>query len=314
MEIINNNLKVSVPDALIVGAAKAGTTSLFNYLSDHPQIFKPRIKEPWFFSFRGKQPQFIIPNSGRVNSKEIISDDQQYFALFKNSGDKYLIEGSTSYLYTAKKTINNIKEIYGDEYYKLKIVIVLRNPIQRAWSHYMMHIRDNKTKLSFKDSIKSKVINKRLTNGGTIGYDYIGFGMYYHQVKLFMQTFSNLQILMYDDFAKNPLNTLNTLTDFLGLDRHIFSISDRHNISGSPKNKIYNFISNLVNRESFLKSFVKYFFSESIVFRFTQFLKTVLYKKVNLMEDDKKKLIKIYHEEIISLEEMIDVDLQHWLK
>ena len=196
MDIKYNNKIVSVPDAIIVGAAKAGTTSLFSYLTDHYQVFHPRIKEPWFFSFRKNKPSFKIPNSDRLNAQEIISEDQEYFSLY-NSTSKYLIDGSTSYLYTARETIKNIKEIYGNKYDQLKIVIILRNPIQRAWSHYMMHVRDNKTKLSFAESITPKVIDERLSNGATIGYDYIGFGMYYNQVQLFMQTFTNVKILIY---------------------------------------------------------------------------------------------------------------------
>jgi len=312
MEIIYNNLKVSLPDAIIVGAAKAGTTSLFNYLSDHPQIFKPRIKEPWFFSFRGKKPQFIIPNSGRVNSKEIISNDQEYFDLFKNS-DKYLIEGSTSYLYTAKDTIKNIKDLYGEDYSKLKIIIVLRNPIERAWSHYMMHVRDNKTDLSFTESIKEEAIRNMLSSGGIIGYDYIGFGMYYNQIKLFKDVFPELKILMYDDFLRSPLDYLNQLTDFLSIDRFSFHTSQKYNASGSPKNGVSKLISSIINRDSYFKSFIKGFLPKGFLFKLSLSLKPLLYRKVKISSKEKNSLIEIYREEVLKLEKLIGYDLKHWL-
>tara|TARA_B100001142_G_scaffold269997_1_gene275895 strand:- start:7497 stop:8438 length:942 start_codon:yes stop_codon:yes gene_type:complete len=313
LEVVKNNRKVSLPDAIIVGAAKAGTTSLFNYLTQHPQVFSPRLKEPWFFSYKDNDPAFTIPHSGKLNSKEIIFEEDKYLDLY-NDTKQYIIDGSTSYLYTAETTIKNIKDIYGDKFDRLKIVIVLRNPIERAWSHYMMHIRDNRTKMTFKESIKDSVINDRLLNGATIGYDYVGFGMYCHQVKLFMQTFSNVKILLYDDFSDNAIDILNQLTAFFELDNYKFTIRDRYNVSGEPKNKFYNMISSIATQEGLLKKSIKKILPAYIVFRFTQFLKTILYKKVKLMENDKKRLIQIYKEDVINLEKMIDIDIQHWLK
>jgi len=313
LEIIYNNLKVSLPDAIIVGAAKAGTTSLFNYLSDHPQIFKPRIKEPWFFSYKDNIPNFIIPTNGKPNTKEIITDEVDYFNLFKNE-NKYLIEGSTSYLYTAKDTIENIKEIYGDSYSDLKIVIVLRNPVQRAWSHYIMHVRDGKTNLSFFDSIKESIIKERLKRGCIIGYDYIGFGLYYSQVKLFMKTFSNVKIIIYDEYKKNSRETLDDLTNFFDLDGFNYCTDKKYNVSGVPKNRIYKIISNLLTRESFFKSYLGPIFLNKFLYNQILKLKSKMYKKKLLNESDKKVLIEIYREDVKLLENLIKVDLCHWLK
>jgi len=313
LDIIKNNNKVTLPDAIIVGAAKAGTTSLFNYLTEHPNIFSPRTKEPWFFSFKNNPQSFIIPHSGKKNPQEIISNEQKYFDLYSNTS-KYVIDGSTSYLYTSETTIKNIKETYGDKFDEIKIVIVLRNPIQRAWSHYMMHIRDNKTKLSFRESISKNIIQKRLAMNGTIGYDYIGFGMYYRQVKLFLETFSNVKIVLYDDFLNDSSSVLEQLLQFFELDHYSFKSQQKYNVSGAPKNRFYKLLSVLINKESNLKSLLRKIVPKNIIEPLTQEFKKNIYRKVELKTEDKEKLIKIYRDDIVSLKNIINYDLQHWLK
>ena len=313
MDIIKNNKSIALPDAIIVGAAKAGTTSLFNYLTDHPQVFSPRIKEPWFFSFKDNPQSFIVPHSGEKNSQEIIYDEKKYFDLYSNTS-KYIIDGSTSYLYTSETTIKNIKDTYGEKFNKIKIVIVLRNPVQRAWSHYMMHVRDNKTKISFGESITKNTIQSRLVMNGTIGYDYIGFGMYYKQVKLFMETFSNIKIILYDDFVNDQLNVLDQLVDFFGLDRYNFETKQKYNVSGAPKNRFYKVLSELINKESSLKSLFKKYMPKNIIIHLTHKVKKELYKKVILTQKEKEILLNIYKDDIVALQSIINNDLKHWLK
>ena len=146
------------PNFLVVGAAKSGTTSLFNYLTQHSDIYIPEVKECRFFSqlpknYKGLGAEFF-PNSG-------ITDERVYFNLFSGHEDKVCGDMSNDYLYYYEKSIKNIKKYLGNE---IKIVIVLRNPIDRAYSNYMHHIRDGWENISFEQALDDE--NRRIEEIG----------------------------------------------------------------------------------------------------------------------------------------------------
>jgi len=314
MKITYNNTEVNMPDTIIVGAAKSGTTSLFNYLTNHPDIFSPKEKEPWFFSFKDEYPNFVHPVTGSKNPKMIISNINDYLELFKNAGNQHCIEGSTAYLYTAEKTIKNIREIYGELYKKLNIIIILRNPIERAWSHYTMHLRDNQTNLSFENSIKKKTIETRLAQRATIGYDYIGFGRYYKQVKIFKETFNRVKVILYDEFCSQPQSSISSIFSFIGLKDYEVNIKSRFNISGIPKNKAMNYASRFIKKPSMFKDLFMKIFPKSLIVYLRNKLNNLLYKRKKLPPQIRESLINQYKDEIYLLEKLINRDLRNWLK
>ena len=105
------------PNFLIIGAAKAGTTSIYNYLKEHPEIFMTKVKEPCFFSFAEEEVKFL---SGKP---KFINKFEEYINLF-NGAENYKCKGeaSTPYLYFYNKTISNLKK-FIKEWEKLKIII-----------------------------------------------------------------------------------------------------------------------------------------------------------------------------------------------
>lgn len=111
------------PNFFIVGAPKAGTTFLSYYLSQHPDIFMSEVKEPNYFSRIQKQGPSIV-----------YDDEDKYLQLFtKSKGESIIGEASTTYLYfkgTEDRIYNFNKEA--------RILISLRNPVERAYSHYLM--------------------------------------------------------------------------------------------------------------------------------------------------------------------------------
>src|SRR4051794_16485501 len=117
---------MKVPDFLIVGTARAGTSALNYYLHQHPQVFLPKQKEPCFFCFTGKKINY---RNGRFAFA--VTDPKKYAALFRDAKSGQLKgDISSPYLYLHKETIKNIK-LYHSNFEKLKIVILLRNPADR---------------------------------------------------------------------------------------------------------------------------------------------------------------------------------------
>jgi len=123
---------MTLPTFLIIGAAKSGTTSLWHYLRQHPQIFLTRHKEPNFFILEGLElPPFSGPAAPEILYKKIykysVTDIDSYRTLFQEvSQEKAIGEASVPYLYFPQAA-DRIKKYIPD----VKMIVVLRNPIDR---------------------------------------------------------------------------------------------------------------------------------------------------------------------------------------
>ena len=120
--------------------------------------------------------------------------------------------------------------------------------------------------------------------------------------------------ILYDDFVNDQLNVLDQLVDFFGLDRYNFETKQKYNVSGAPKNRFYKVLSELINKESSLKSLFKKYMPKNIIIHLTHKVKKELYKKVILTQKEKEILLNIYKDDIVALQSIINNDLKHWLK
>jgi len=199
-------------DFFLVGAARCGTTSLYNYLNNCEDVFLPKVKEPNFFSEvdSPKSEDFELPKPDKIYHSKIINSKEVYDSLYENSNENQ-IKGDTSpsYLWdtnTAQKLYNHNPDA--------KIIISLRHPVDRAYSHYIMNyytgVDTNKT---FQDAIKAP----KNASWGSCNY-YLEMGNYYHQVKTYYDVFpkEQIKILVYEDWTNN-LNELSELFKFLNI-------------------------------------------------------------------------------------------------
>lgn len=293
---------------MIPGAAKSGTTTLYQHLTGHPEIFFPKErKEPFYFSFGGEEPQY---EDAQFNKIPIWKTDE-YLDLYNSAGEKQLCgDASTSYLYTHKAAIDNMAKLYGSELRKVKIIILLRNPVSRAYSHYTYLIRNGFEHRPFSEAISPEGIahwkNKRW------GFDYLSYGEYHSAVEHFMNTFDEVKVLLTEDL-KMTQNALNSTCEFL----NISPISDIREVvanpSGVPKSKI---LVNALRKNSVLKA-VGRALPENTKLKAQSIRDSLmgrLLTKEPIPEDARKKLLNHYEPEILKLETLIDRDLSHWLK
>ena len=185
---------MALPNLLIVGAAKSGTTSLHNYLNQHPSIFMCSPKEPHFL---------INKQIGEQRIPKGVLSLEDYKSLFKGaSTKKYRGESSVMYLLFPEFAIKNINKYLSKD---VKIIIMLRNPVERAYSGYQHVKRYNLMEsLSFEKALDQSENRYHNISNMTPASRYLELGMYFEQVKIFIEEFDNVHVIIYDDY-KNDL-------------------------------------------------------------------------------------------------------------
>ena len=188
------------PNFFIGGAPRSGTTTLYESLKRHPDIFLSEIKEPLFFADVDSQP--II---------KVVKDEAEYLALFADgAGAKILGEASTGYL-EDKSAYRRIKAKSPDA----KWVFVLRDPVERAYSHYRLDFATGvEHNDSFWDVLNSEV--SALPEHRPDGNSYIRLGFYGNQLPKFFDTFGKEQVRVYlQDDLRNERAVIEDICQFL---------------------------------------------------------------------------------------------------
>tara|TARA_B100001778_G_scaffold109403_1_gene89519 strand:+ start:337 stop:1206 length:870 start_codon:yes stop_codon:yes gene_type:complete len=289
---------MNLPNLLIVGAAKSGTTSLHNYLKQHPDIFMSNHKEP----------HFLINNEIGVNRiPKGINNLQDYSNLFSNGAShKYRGESSAMYLQFPEIAIKNIDR-YLDE--DVKIIIMLRNPIERAFSGYQHVKRYNLDEdLDFEDALEISEQRYFTNNNITPASRYIHIGMYNEFVRKFKTKFkTNVHIIIYKDFINNTNQELSRLFIFLGIKDVQIDFNKQYMVGGWKwKNDLFR---KIFMKRHFLKKFIP--FKRLIRAAFKSFA-TDSVEKID--DTIREKLIGIYKDDIKNLSKFLNVDLNFWTK
>jgi len=254
------------PNLFIVGAAKAGTTSIYNYLKQHPDVFVSPIKEPNYFGsdvnwvgFREDHKKNTEIDFDNYFSKKILQEkhiafldtEENYLKLFKESkGYKIRSEFSTSYLYSE----NAAREIYSFNK-NAKIIIILREPVSRTFSHYLMDLSaDRQSKNDILINLKEDYNNPK--KGYCISNLYLELSLYTEQVKRYLKVFPKNQILIlrFEELIVNPKIFTENIFDFIGVSpNNNIVYTSKFNQTTHPKNQL---IKKIVRFKKFIPDFI----------------------------------------------------------
>lgn len=295
-----------LPNFLIAGAGKSGTTSLHYYLRQHPEIFMCIPKEPHFF--RAQFSKFPMNGPGD-NVKKVYKNIEDYKKLFKKvDGQKVIGDASASNLYYAEKVIPYIQKYLGDP----KIIISLRNPIERAYSAYLNLILQNREWLSFQEALTQE--DKRIKDNWRHNWFYKSTGYYYGRVKAFIENFSNVKIYLFDDLKKDPLSFVTDVYGFLGVQTTFVPIVNaRFASSGIPKFKAVSLLWRETKFRNAISWIGKGVLSEKIWYQLRDTLREKLVTKPDMAVGTRRYLINEYRDDILKLQALIGRDLRHWL-
>ncbi len=280
------------PNFLIIGANKGGTTSLFQYLTEHPDVFKPEIKEPMFFNYYKEQQE-----DTNFRTQRVIRSISSYKELFEGSENfKAAGESSTSYL--ANPWVAEHIYDYNPE---MKLIAILRNPIQRAYSNYLMYVRWGEEKRSFSKALKEELKGKELPQGK----QYIALGYYYNSLKTYQEKFgkSQLKIFINEDLKDNPEETFKSICEYLKIATNFTpNTTKKYNTNNRVETRPVLKALKAVNRKLYITKYLP------------DNLKKRIATKPSMKKKDKELLLSLYADEIDNLQLFLNRDLSHWKK
>ncbi|MBE7382488.1 MAG: sulfotransferase [Leptolyngbya sp. SIO1E4] len=297
---------MTLPNFLIIGAQKAGTTALSHYLTQHPQIHMSSIKEPGFFDFENEPPNFKGPGDLALYSSVVTTLDD-YSELFDQVSNEIAIgEATTWYLYS-KKAPERIKYYLPD----VKLIAILRNPIDRAYSGFMHAVRDERETLDFAEALALE--NQRITDNWEYLWRYQDMGFYGEQLERYLSKFNQEQvrIYLYDDLCNSPECLLKDVFQFLEVSQeHIPKVFTRMNISGRKRSGL---IEELLKDTNPTKQIGKLLLPLQFRKQLANRIRTFNYVKNECSLAVRMKLIDLYREDIMKTQSLIGRDLSHWL-
>jgi len=209
-----------VPNFFIVGAPKAGTTSLYRYLSQHPDVYVSPVKEPGFFA----------PEIASIDP-HIIVDWHEYLKLFREAqGQRAIGEGSVAYLssQTAAKAI-------AERVPHARILMMLRDPADRLFSHYVAARAGGDTNASFLRWVDEQL---RAESDSDPPVGPFLPGRYATHLERFLSVFPAAQVRawLFDDYTAAPGQVIASVLEFLRVDPTVrIDVRRRHNVTVAPR-------------------------------------------------------------------------------
>ncbi|MFC2062047.1 sulfotransferase domain-containing protein [Elusimicrobiota bacterium] len=207
-----------LPDFIIIGGQRCGTTSLYNYLIRHPQITPGYRKEVHFFDFNFNKGIYWYRSYFPTRIIKYFYEKLLHRKLFTGEASPYYF----FHPLTPKRIYETIP--------KVKLILLLRNPVDRAYSHYHHEVRRGRENLSFKDAIdkekerlkgeKEKILDDNNYDSNNYKrFAYLSRGKYAEQIIDWYKYFPEEQLLIIksEDFYENPQKQLNNIHAFLGL-------------------------------------------------------------------------------------------------
>ena len=320
--------KQKLPNLFVVGAAKSGTTAIYNFLDQHPDIYMSPLKEPHFFCDDIRRENFstffkkrtVSPaylkhylSQKKLSKMQIafVDNEKDYFQLFReHSDEKYLGEVSNGYLFStvAAQNIYNFNP-------NAKIIMILRDPCERAFSHCRQeYIGNFSEKVKTRNFVKHIIddYNIKNDNWGGDSHTFVQLGLYYNQVKRYFDIFpkKNIQIMFYNDLKNNPQKFKNDLFSFLNVDNHKIDFTKKFNATKMPRNLlIARFFNRIRPKNPYLRDLLPKRLKSFILNIFFTADKKGIF---SLSEEDKIKIYNYFKNDISELENLLNVDLDKW--
>lgn len=297
---------MTLPTFLIIGASRSGTTSLHHYLDQHPEIFMSPVKSPNFFVAGDELP---LGESAvlRAMAQQWVADRATYEALFKGvRGQKAIGEASPVYLQSLRAPERIHATCPG-----AKLVAILREPVDRAYAHYLGRRRDGlEHRADFREAIEAEQARPESVEVA-FGH-YLGCSRYYHFLKGYFERFprERIRIYLFEDLQADSGALLKDLYGFLGVDTCFRAgTGERHNRSGVIRSPVRRFVwTRSVRLRTALRPFLP-----AAVRDAARPVRGRRLAKPELDPELRARLARIVRPDVERLQELIGRDLSAWL-
>ncbi|MEM8612252.1 MAG: sulfotransferase [Cyanobacteria bacterium P01_H01_bin.105] len=293
------------PTFVIIGVQKAGTTSIYNYLNQHPQVYMSPVKETDFFNKDWEN----LPADVQSRKKNGIVTWDRYTQLFARATDEHIALGEVSpnymlnYLTSAKQIQQRLPNA--------KLIAVLRDPVERACSNYLMNMRDATGKqTSLAEQVRSR---------GSSSYVLLK-GKYYESLKYFFEVCGRhrVDVFFYDDLRQNSQRFMQSLYQSIGVNPDFdVNTSKKAQTAKVPKNQALNRLLKTQNPVRSVATGIMQIVPKELRHQLRERLITLNSQdkqKAKFTEEDIILLRQYYREDILQLQDLLQHDLSAWLK
>lgn len=291
-----------LPNALLIGVQKAGTTSLFDWIAQHPEVYtNPRVKDFPFFWYED------------IYRKGI----GHYASFFEKAADVSVILGGDVNNIFFAFTAERIHAMNPDA----RLIICLRNPADRAYSAFSHAVERGIETRSFDEAIRQELDGLQYHSiHESAQKDYVMHGCYWSQIQNYLNYFQRTQMhfVLFDDLKKAPAMVSRDVFQYLRINASFTPIYNKRNVTGGAR---FAVISRMINNPELRASGMYRAMGQFIPDSLRQVLRStteLLNKKRTVIPPPDEKTIRLlsvyYKVEINSIAKFIGRDLGHWLK
>ena len=297
---------MTLPNFIVIGAGRSGTTSLHHYLGQHPDVYLCPEKSPNFFVSHETLPDWEGPQVRRM-AQQWVRDRRTYEALFDGvRGEKAVGDVSPVYL-QALSAAPAIQELCPDA----RLVAVLRDPVDRAYAHFLGRRRDGlESRADFREVVaeeRSRPLPEAVAFGS-----YLGCGRYHHFLNPYYELFprERIRVYLFDDLLADAAGLLSDLFAFLDVDPEFApSTEQRHAQTGVIENPLLRAVwTGSVGLRTGLRPYLP-----ATVRNVGRRVFARRLAKERLEPDLRAELVEVFRDDIGRLQGLIGRDLGHWL-
>jgi hypothetical protein len=294
------------PHFLIIGAARSGTTALYQYLAEHPRLFLTEPKEPHYFALAGTTPAFTGPGDRQTINRLAVVDPQAYRELYRGAGpDQVRGEASVSTMYYPE-AITRAR----DEVPEARLICMLRDPVERAFSAYgFMRTRGWEPCATFEEALADEP--RRIAAGWHHIWHYVAMGRYGEQLRHVLDVFPREQLLVlrHEDLVADPDAVLGRIHGFLGLPVIPHTVAPDPHRSGEPRNK---FLSRVVSTHHPLKKLLSPVVPVALRRRLRRQIVRRNIVRSTYRDETRRALVDTFRSDLDLLEQLTGLDLTAW--
>jgi len=296
-----------LPTFVVIGAGRCGTTSLYHYLRQHPQVFMSPVKETNFFSYDGPDRERSLDGGA---SDQPVRTLAGYAGLFARAGGFTAVgEASPRYLYHPQAA-ERMRALIPEA----RLVALFRDPVERAYSSYLAYVRDGSERRSFLEAARDEIEGRNPPSWGG-KWCSVRSGLYHACVSRYLQLFprERIRLFLQDDLRQEPAEVLRDVFTLVGVDPAFEpDVSIRYNKSGLARSKVVHRLTGK-NRVTLALKRVLPGAVRKPVFALWMKLIASNFERPHVPPEARRMLVAYYRDDVRRFQELIGRDLSAWL-